>query len=164
MKKDQLTAGLHSSEPSEVLEAIKFILKGKMGSFSNDLLSLMASTDSAKIRNATALALKDLRSDGLVSSVAEIVKNGALWEECGTLIYALSERDCSSVVPFLVDVVVLGSWEASQEAFNVLCSIEQPVCGEDIDAAYEKLVSALVHVKDQDRAGLIKELLDMFED
>ena len=83
-------------------------------------LELLRTTQSAAIRNAAALALSDLRAVDAVKDIAGVILKPGVSNSAGTLLYAIEELGGDLPLSVFVHVLVDGSYEARQQALDLL--------------------------------------------
>jgi HEAT repeat protein len=126
------------------------------------LIDLLENTHHSVIRNAAAVALSDLGDQRAFQPIVAQVQHPKNQGDNGTLVYALRNFDCSTIVPFLVDLVISGDFEVSHEAFLAIETVEK-ISEEDFQVSRQKIERALLHC-DQEKAALLEDLLDIFSE
>lgn len=91
---------------------------------------ILCRTGSPRIRNAAAMALSDLRDPEGAVRIAEILGRPETAGSAGTLVHALNAMGADLPFPALENVVRHGSWEAREEALDLLWQ-GRVVLGED---------------------------------
>lgn len=71
------------------------------------------------IRNATALGLMDTRQQSFCRPIVDRITELGYDNQVGTLVYALSEFDCSGHLLFLCKLYVLGNGEVVLSVINI---------------------------------------------
>jgi len=106
---------LQSDDLKTVVKAVSAL--GKLGDRRavSPLIDLLEKTPHSAIRNAAAVALSDLGDNQAFQPIIAMIQHPKTKENRGTLIYALQRFDCSTIVPFLVDLVISGNYEVSSE-------------------------------------------------
>ena len=89
----------------------------------NTLLSNLSSNDSG-LRDKSAIELMDIGNPIAVKPLIEAIKEPNNINHRGTLVYALSNFDCSEHLSFLVNLVLTGNFEVSTGAFQIINDIK----------------------------------------
>lgn len=82
---------------------------------SSDVLDILRETMSARVRNASALALVDLGVRHKTEQIADVLKRKDIAKVSGTLLYSLNEIDAYIPLSTAIDIVESGSFEARNE-------------------------------------------------
>ena len=118
-----------------------------------ELIESLASSD-ASTRNRAAIALMDLRDKAAIEPLIEAIERPANRNARGTLVYALSEFDCSERFAQLFRWALEGGYETSVEAISIIHNQQvRPACGD----------AAICHgwvESSRDQGGSDEELLD----
>ncbi len=84
------------------------------------LIKYLHETDSATLRNAVALALRDIGNPKAIDHLVAVAQDPKTEGKRGTLLYALKKFDVSEHVGTLIDHVLYGEFEASREALEAI--------------------------------------------
>jgi hypothetical protein len=77
----------------------------------------------------------------------------------GTLIYALEGFDCSKLLPLLTELVIIGNFEVSHQAFSVIESIDVEIDSSTLNICIQKIKEALL--QNNTKADLLEDLNDL---
>ncbi len=83
------------------------------------LVNNLKSKDSG-IRDEAALELMDFGDSKAIPHLIEAIMNPENKNYTGTLVYSLSDYDCSDYIEQLVELCLTGSFEVSSNAFNII--------------------------------------------
>jgi HEAT repeat protein len=84
------------------------------------ILRLAEATSSAKVRNAAALAMADLRIDGAGQVLLRLLGRDDTSGHRGTLLYALEELGEKVPLPMLSHLLLDGRYECREQALDLL--------------------------------------------
>ena len=87
---------------------------------SMDVLDILQETQSARIRDAAAIALVDLGVRQSVMKIVDVLRRPGFAKSSGTLLFALNEIQASLPLSVLMQVVVEGSFESRNQAMFFL--------------------------------------------
>ena len=155
---------LSSEQQAIVIDAIKKLADSKYSTqelVRQKLLSLLQETNNHFIRNEVAIALGDIKEKRAVSIIVELLKNPKTINHRGTLVYALSAFNCADLLPFLIDLVILGGFEVSREAFQIIENIETEI-DEDIWFQCKKKLQENLPLVSEEKSILLQELYELF--
>ncbi len=88
----------------------------------NKLLSNLSSEDSG-LRDDAAIELMEIGNPIAIGPLIHAILKPENVNHRGTLVYALSDFDCSGHLELLIDLVVTGNFEVSAGAFNIISEI-----------------------------------------
>jgi HEAT repeat protein len=128
----------------------------------DDFVSNLQSNDAA-VRDAAALGLRALGDGRALAPLLRAIADPATAGARGTLVHALGGCDAAPIVPELVQLIIHGNFEVSREAFTVLENIDGVIPTPVWKAAHEEVARSLNQADDEKR-GLLEELLELFED
>ncbi|MFD1246123.1 hypothetical protein [Paralysiella testudinis] len=129
--------------------------KKTIGNISNNLISI-----DEKIQ--IILDLAEERNPEIYPIILELIDNPLYKNKIGSLIYALRNYPPNPLFQKAVDWIITGNFEVAHEAFEIVNSIDQ-INGEDVLLSYLKIQKAIIHNKDDWRADILNELMEMFE-
>lgn len=121
-------------------------------------LDHLESAGSPGVRNAAALALSDLGLRSCVANIVDVIMRPGVAASAGTLLYAIEELGGELPFSAFVHVLENGSYEARQQALDLLSS-----CHVAVNGSLEKL-EALSVVSDQELAAAAREALALLKD
>lgn len=128
------------------------------------LLDILASTQDASIRNASAMALSDLHVIELVPVVSKLLQNESLLPCAGTLIYALRHLDYSSILSELAWVVDKGSYEATLMVLMLFEDLPAHTDKYKIVLALDILKRDFSSQEDKVKRGYVKKAIRVLEE
>lgn len=82
------------------------------------LIKYITQTEVPEMRNALALALRDIGSGEAVSPLIALLKDPKTLENRGTLLYALEPFDCTEHLEVIVHQFLTGNFEVQAEAYQ----------------------------------------------
>jgi len=123
---------------------------------------MLETTNDDVTRNRLATDLAETRRQEVLVPLLRLIAREDLVNRRGTLVYALSNLDCSGHVPFLAELVTNGNFEVANEASCILDEMESPASG-DVARAVEILGQALATSPADDwRRDLLEDLLERY--
>ena len=90
-------------------------------------IALSGATLDAAVRNAVAIALSDLKDDGVVPLIGELLLDPRTKGHRGTLLYAIESFDNRPLLRELTQLVISGGFEVRHQAFQNIASIRGTV-------------------------------------
>lgn len=99
----------------DVVECLRTGPAGLSAGQAETVESMLVSTTSAKIRNAAALALLDMRSPRLEAAINTLLRRPTIARSAGTLLFCLMEADLRVAATAIPNIVRDGSYEARSE-------------------------------------------------
>ena len=119
-----LVQAWQTGNETSIVSALKAVSKdagrSDRESLSRDVFDILRATSSARVRNASALALVDLEARGLVQRIVEVLEREELAQASGTLLFALNEVEASLPIGVALDIIERGSFEARTEVMRFL--------------------------------------------
>jgi hypothetical protein len=122
-------------------------------------VQILEQTGSARVRNAAALALADMRADAGKDALIDLLKRHDTKGSRGTLLYALQELGADLPLPVLADIITEESYEATEEALNFLAKGLVEDSAEGFARARARLEAALLSA-DAERSQAIRRALE----
>jgi HEAT repeat protein len=159
----ELLQQLDSKDAAAIAGAVRELAARHETSATPRLLHILRTTDNAIVRNAAALALSDLQELEAFKVLVDLLRDDRTSQSRGTLLYALGAYDCSPILPLLVDLVIGGNFEVSQQAFSLIRGIEKEIEEGVWSACTTRLQTALASAATE-RRPLLAELLSLFTD
>jgi hypothetical protein len=86
------------------------------------LLDVVSSTNSAKVRNAAAIALADMKVTEAKQVLVRLLHLPGTGGHRGTLLYGLGQLGVNVPLAILVDMIAEGPYETRQEAVNLIAT------------------------------------------
>jgi nucleoid DNA-binding protein len=94
--------------------------KSSEGNRAEQVAGILRQTSSPRVRNAAAIALADMRIPTAAQVLIEILDKPENRKQSGTLLYALEEIKAKVPLRTLVNIILEGSFEARQEAIDLI--------------------------------------------
>lgn len=107
----------------ERMRAVRELAAGGSTIENDILLRELAETDDPRLRNELALALSDLGEEQAVDVLIELVQQRRTQGYRGTLLYALEPLDYARHHKVLIEQLIGGGYEASEQAYTLLENI-----------------------------------------
>jgi HEAT repeat protein len=126
------------------------------------LIELLQTTANPLIWNAAAIALSDLGDPIAVQPILALLKDPKTEGFRGTLVYALGEFDCQAIVLDLVEMMVSGNVEVSEQAFSIVENCGSRLAA-DVVEQVQRSVSAVMPQVSVEKQELLQDLLALFE-
>ncbi|APR76807.1 Hypothetical protein A7982_02154 [Minicystis rosea] len=114
------------------------------------------------MRNAAALALSDMKEPRAFAALVALLRDERTQGNRGTLLYALGEYDCASILALLVDFVIDGDFEVSRQALSLIHGIGAEMDEHTWTSNESKLREALASAS-AERRPLLEDALALFE-
>jgi HEAT repeat protein len=153
---------LNSSDSKRIIEAAHEVATRKAMTAVPQMLELLKKTNDGAVRNALALALSDLKDPSVFDVIVKLLNRKRTRGNRGTLLYALGEYDCTTILPLLVNIVIDGNFEESRQALSLITGIETELDDRTWDRCIKRLRSAIA-VTTEERRPLLNELISMFD-
>jgi len=152
---------LDSTDPGRVLDAVRSL--GESGDLEAvpPLLHLLKTTQEHRIRDAAAVALRDLGDSRAIGPLVELISDPRTDRHRGTLLYALEGFNCLEFIPNLVELVITGGFEVSRQALLVIENVEGEVAPIVLSQCIKRIEDAMA-IASEDKRPLLEELWDMF--
>ena len=146
-----------------VLAAASLADRGAVAAIPALRITLSAVTTPAAVRNAVAIALSDLKDEGLVPLVGELLRDPRTQGNRGTLLYAIESFDNRPLLRELTHLVIHGGFEVRHQAFQNIASIHGTVDRERWQESLSRVKEALATAP-ENRIDLLRDLLDILDD
>ena len=127
------------------------------------LIELLKTTQNHLIRDATALALRDLKDERAIKPLVSLIKDPKTARHRGTLVYALGIFDSAVILPFLVDLAMTSNFETRHEAFLAIESTFSAIDENVLQVCLKKVEDALAQTSGE-RAEWLTELIDLLNE
>jgi hypothetical protein len=150
---------LHSDNQDLVIKAAHAL--GDMGDnrAAPILIEILQTTSEQATRNAAALGLRTLGDERALYTIVSLINDPITQGNRGTLIYALEGFDCSKLLPLLTELVIIGNFEVSHQAFSVIESIDVEIDSSTLNICIQKIKEALL--QNNTKADLLEDLNDL---
>lgn len=120
--KNGLAQALLSGEENVILTALRAAKRSSRRKHLHEILEVLRTTDSPRMRNAAAIAVIDLRSKKIKEVLLNLLARDDTKKSRGTLLYVLDEIGASIPIDVLTRVIVTSRYEAREEALGFLKS------------------------------------------
>jgi DNA-binding protein HU-beta len=127
------------------------------------VVQILKETDSTKVRNAAAVALADMHARTEAHVILELLTDAKTQSSRGTLLYALEEMGEKVPLGILMNILLTGTYEARQEALDLIGAGKTTFTEDELPAAEDKLRSSLTSLNGEQRES-IQEALQMLSD
>jgi hypothetical protein len=158
---DGLEAGLSAEDDGHLIEELR-AMKSRRSTRQSRVaraLQILEETSSARVRNAAALALADLRAPGVKDALICLLRRPQTKGSRGTLLYALGELAADVPISVLAEIIVAESYEAREEALDLIRRGRIECSGEGLSNAQGTLEAALA-AADEERSQAIRRALE----
>lgn len=110
---------------TDVEEAIQVAGKRRTVEVAEDVLALMERTKVRNLRNTCAYFFHECPQQAHTARLVAVAQRADVPPHRGSILYALSEHDCSAHLPFLAEVIVSDWYEAAQHACDAVEALPQ---------------------------------------
>lgn len=117
---DEIMKLIEKNEIDSVVVLFKKMKKTQYKEMCNWLVEEMKATDDCCIRNTIAIILGDLRYNGAVDTLIQLIQNPQNANSRGTLIYALKELKCEKKLTDLIDILLNGNFETKWNIHDLI--------------------------------------------
>jgi HEAT repeat protein len=122
-------------------------------------IQILEQTNSSRVRNAAALALTDLRAHNAKDALLNVLTRPDKKGSRGTLLYALEQLGADVPLPVLANVIAEESYEAREEALDLIGRHRVECSSEDFARARTTLEAARASA-DSERSQAIHRALE----
>ena len=123
------------------------------------LIEHLKTTNNHLLRNAIALALRDIGSQKAVEPIIEVLNNPKTLGYRGTLLYALEPLDYTKHIELLIDFIIQGNFEVSRQSLLLIESISSHISDETLQKCISKLKQELEIL--EEKHELLSETLEL---
>jgi hypothetical protein len=123
-------------------------------------LEILEKTNSARVRNAAALALADLRTDAAKDRLIDLLSRPDTTGSRGSLLYALDRLGADVPLAVLAEIIVDDAYEAREEALTFIRSNRIECSAAECAHAKAVLEEAANASAEAERLRAIHEALD----
>jgi hypothetical protein len=163
LSNEELLSIIEKNDENNLIKASKELLLRNVVGVQDRLLDILKNTQNNVIRNELALLLSDAKNPKLFEVIVDLLKNSKTSNSRGTLLYALGGYNCSSILSLLVDFVISGNFEVSNQAYNLITEINSNIQESVWTECKNKIENALRNNASKNME-LLKELLNIFND
>lgn len=117
---DEIMKLIEKNEIDSVVVLFMKMKKTQYKEMCNWLVEEMKATDDCCIRNTIAIILGDLRYNGAVDALIQLIQNPQNANSRGTLIYALKELKCEKNLTDLIDILLNGNFETKWNMHDLI--------------------------------------------
>jgi hypothetical protein len=158
------TSEMQTASADDESHQLEELRKIKLHRSSRDLrigkaMQLLEEAASPRVRNSAALMLADLHASGAKQTLIDLVARPDTKGSRGTLLYSLSQLRASVPVELLVKIILEDSYEAREEALDLVSRGRAEGAAGDFTRAQGMLVGALA-TADEERGAAIRRALD----
>ena len=159
ISKELILERITSPEADIRLDMIESIKNAVRNDALEVLLPLLNSSDSL-IRDAVALALRELGDSRSFEPLLNAVLDPANRDHRGTLVYALETHNCSKIFLTIIDLALYGNYEVQCHALTILKEQQFEISDKECKEAKAAINKYLdFNDKCEDYELLIKEIL-----
>ena len=117
---------LRSESRDEAVDAAESLGRQHSAEAVPVLLEVLQETDDRVIRNAVAMALREIGDSRAAAPLAKLIDHDHTLGSRGTLLYALESFDCTPFAPMLIRLVTTGGFEVRAQALRILIDLLAP--------------------------------------
>lgn len=117
-----LEQSLSAGDEDVILTALKGAKKSSRRKYLNQILLMLRTIHSPRVRNAAAIAVADLHSEKFKEVLIDLLMRGDTAKSRGTLLYVLDEIGASMPIDVLTQIIATSRYEAREEALGFLKS------------------------------------------
>lgn len=126
-------------------------------------LQALQQTSSARIRNAAALALADMKAHDAKDSLVALLADSATKGARGTLLYALEQLGEAIPLSILIMIITDDSYEAREEALFFLAKGRFDCSSKELETVRAKLEALTTSTTDEERLQAVHRALDYLD-
>lgn len=113
------------------------------------LIKHITLTENLGIRNALAIALRDIGNEKAISLLIDLINDPKTLRSRGTLLYALEPFDCTEHLESIVQQFLTGNFEVQAMAYQLLESMDGKVPAEALLRSLQKVKEQLNEIERQ---------------
>jgi hypothetical protein len=117
-----LEQSLLTGDEDVILAALKGAKKSSRRKHLNQILLMLRTTHSSRVRNAAAIAVADFHSEKIKEALIDLLMRADTAKSRGTLLYVLDEIGASIPIDILTQIIATSRYEAREEALGFLRS------------------------------------------
>ncbi|ANU27068.1 HEAT repeat domain-containing protein [Planococcus versutus] len=126
------------------------------------LIKHITLTENSGIRNALAIALRDIGNEKAISPLFDLINDPKTLGNKGTLFYALEPFDCTGHLETIVHHFLTGNFEVQAMAYQLLESMDGKVPADTLLTSLQKVKEQLNEIERQQE--LHTDVLDLLFD
>lgn len=111
---------INQNDISKLEEYLKYIVENQYTKSYELLVNGLMKTNNAIVRNMIALALSDVRHQGIVEKIIELLTSDRTKGNRGTLLYSLEPLDYIDHIEYIFDLLKDDTFEVRWEAFELI--------------------------------------------
>ncbi|AZH28602.1 MULTISPECIES: HEAT repeat domain-containing protein [Paenibacillus] len=161
MDKFRLEEVIESGDLKEAIRIIEDVGEKLDHTFTPILLSYLATTDSALLRNVIAITLADLGDSEAVLPLIDLLRSPKTKGNRGTLLYALEFFDVSTHVVVLVDLLD-DTFEASRQSYQLISTVQDKISEAQKGLCRQMIRRKLGDHKNKYKRDFLLESLELF--
>lgn len=162
MNNTLLEKALKKNDMEEVERLITEISVDQHDEVISILIKYIALTENPGIRNALAIALRDIGNEKAIIPLIDLIKDPKTIGNRGTLLYALEPFDCTGHLEVIVEQFLTGNYEVQATAYQLLESMDGKVSTDDLLRSLQQVKERLKEIERQH--DLHTEVLDFLFD
>lgn len=159
MDLDALRMALENEQVNTVEQILKDVNKSEGSETLPLLIEYLKITENPLLRNAIALALRDIENDVVVQPLINVINDPKTLGSRGTLLYALEPYDCSAHLETLVHHLITGNFEVLVQSFQLIESIDGEIPDEVLLKCLDKVKQELKEI--ERKQDILTETLEM---
>lgn len=119
---DSLVRAMKSGDEGKLVDELKQLKidEASRAKRTRQLIEILDHTNSARVRNAAAIAAADMRAEAVQDKLIELLTRSDSEGSRGTLLYALDELSATIPLTVLTHLIEGSSYEAREEALGFL--------------------------------------------
>lgn len=157
-----LENALEKNDVEEVERLITQISSDRYDEAVPVMLKHITLTQNPGIRNALAIALRDIGNENAISPLIDLINDPKTLGSRGTLLYALEPFDCTEHLESIVQQFLTGNFEVQAMAYQLLESMDGKVPADALLKSLQKVKNQLNEIERQQK--LHAEVLDLLFD
>ncbi|MFT9369352.1 HEAT repeat domain-containing protein [Paenibacillus polymyxa] len=161
MDKFRLEEVIESVDLKEAIRIIEDVGEKLDHTFTPILLSYLATTDSALLRNVIAITLADLGDSEAVLPLIDLLRSPKTKGNRGILLFALEFFDVSTHVVVLVDLLD-DTFEASRQSYQLISTVQDKISEAQKELCRQMIRRKLDDHKNKYKRDFLLESLELF--
>ena len=117
---DTLDGALRSGDENTIIQELRRAKTQKSSELVAKVAQILTETDSARIRNAAAVALADMNAREKADVILQLLMERKTQSSRGTLLFALEQMGAKIPLKILAEIILTDSYEARQEALGLI--------------------------------------------
>lgn len=159
MNTNLLTNALEKNDVEEAERLITQIPADEHDEAVSILIKHIALTENPRMRNALAIALRDIGNEKAISPLIALINDPKTIGNRGTLLYALEPFDCTEYLESIIQQFLTGNFEVQAMAYQLLESMDGKVPADALLKSLQKVKKQLNEIERQQELHV--EVLDI---